>query len=56
MRLTEDELVLFREEGFVVKYNMLDNELMARSRDLLWDSAPPSVQRHKPASWIGPIK
>ena len=56
MRLTEDELVLFREEGFVVKHNMLDSDLMAQSRNLLWDSAPPSIRRDKPSSWIGPIK
>jgi hypothetical protein len=56
MRLTEAELVMFREEGFVVKYGVLDPALMAEARDLLWASAPPSVRRDEPASWVGPIR
>ena len=56
MRLTEAELVTFREEGFVIKYNALDPELMARARDLLWESAPPSLRRNDPSTWVGPIK
>ena len=55
MRLTEAELVTFREEGFVAKYGVLDPALMAQARDLLWASAPPSLRRDEPASWIGPI-
>ena len=56
MRLTEAELVTFREEGFVAKYGVLDPELMARARQLLWDSAPPSVKRDDPTTWVGPIR
>ena len=56
MRLTEAELVRFREEGFVAKYGVLDPELMARARQLLWDSAPPSVKRDDPTTWVGPIR
>ena len=55
MRLTEAELVTFREEGFVAKYGVLDPALMAQARDLLWASAPPSLHRDEPASWVGPI-
>ena len=56
MRLTEAELLAFREEGFVIKHNALDPELMAKARDLLWESAPPSLRRDDPETWIGPIK
>eukprot|EP01048_Picozoa_sp_COSAG05_P013571 COSAG05_NODE_1460_length_4825_cov_20.784173_1_plen_141_part_10 len=54
MRLTEAQLVTFREEGFVVLFGALDPELMRRARDLLWESAPPSLRRDDPTTW-GPI-
>lgn len=56
MRLTEAELVTFREEGFVIKHGALDPQLMAQARDLLWESAPPSLRRDDPSTWVGPIK
>eukprot|EP01043_Picozoa_sp_COSAG02_P090512 COSAG02_NODE_27351_length_611_cov_1.808594_1_plen_98_part_01 len=50
MRLT------VREEGFVIKHGALDPQLMAQARDLLWESAPPSLRRDDPSTWVGPIK
>jgi hypothetical protein len=55
MRLTEAQLVAFREEGFVMLFNALDPELMRSARDLLWDSALPSLRRDDPGTWQGPF-
>jgi hypothetical protein len=42
-------------EGYVIKYGLLDPELMAQCRHRLFAGAPPSITSDDPSSWIGPI-
>ena len=38
--LSEQEILFFKEEGYLVKRNVLDPRLMAYARERLWEAAP----------------
>ncbi len=54
-RLTTEEMVHFKEQGYVIKRGLLDPELMAQAREALWAGAPAPLQRDDPTTWIGPF-
>ena len=56
IRLSKEELMFFKREGYLVKRSVLDADLMARARDRLWEGAAPSQKRDVPDSWVGPFK
>ena len=45
----------FKNEGYLVKRNVLNPELMERARARLWDGAPEGRKREDPDTWIGPF-
>ena len=53
--LTPEEIRFFTDEGYLIKRGVLDPHLMARARDCLWQAPPPSLKRHDPSTWVGPI-
>lgn len=56
IRLTESELRFFRDNGFLVKRNVLNEELVAKALDVFWESAPTPMERDDPDSWFGPFR
>ncbi len=56
MQLTKNELRFFRDNGFVVKRNVLDVKLVAKAVDVFWENAPPSMERDNPETWYGPFR
>ena len=56
IKLTSEEIRFFRDEGYVIKRKVLDETLMARARERLWENAPPEIKRNDPDTWVGPIK
>ena len=56
VRLTAEDIAFFRENGYLVKRNVLDEGLMKRARDHLWENAPPQLLREDPDTWTGPFQ
>jgi hypothetical protein len=58
MRLSEDEVAFFKEYGYLIKQNVLDQDLCARCRDEFWRSLPPgsSIRRDDRSTWVGPVR
>lgn len=54
--LTPDEIRFFRDEGYVVKRKVMDENLMAQARERMWDKPPPGIDRNEPNTWRGPIQ
>ena len=55
MKLTVDEISFFRENGYLIKRNVLDIALMAEARERLWHFLPEGRSPQKPNSLIGPF-
>ena len=55
VELTREDIEFFRNEGYLVKRNVLNPELMERARARLWDGAPEGRKREDPETWIGPF-
>jgi hypothetical protein len=55
LKLSDDEIRFFQREGYLIKRGVLEADLMAQARDLLWANAPPSLKRDEPDSWAGPF-
>ena len=53
MSLTREEVIRFKEDGFLIKRSVLDPTLIARAREEIWKYAPPWLDRNKPQTWIG---
>ena len=53
--LTDEEVGFFKREGYLFKRGVMDPELMARARDVLWAAAPPRMKRDDPKTWRGPF-
>lgn len=51
--LTDEQVIFFRDNGYLVLRNVLDPELMAQTRDAWWDAAPKNLIRSDPNSWVG---
>ncbi len=56
MKLSPEEISFFKEEGYLIKRKVMDEALMAKARDRLWDNKPVELDRNKPETWVGPIK
>ncbi|MDA1191286.1 MAG: phytanoyl-CoA dioxygenase family protein [Candidatus Poribacteria bacterium] len=56
IRLTDDEIRFFRDNGYLIKRGVLDPDLMSEARDSLWANAPDSRRRDDPDTWIGAWK
>ncbi len=56
MRLSSDELRFFKDNGYLIKRDVLDLALMARARQRLWDYAPAGRTADAPATWVGPFR
>lgn len=54
--LTDDEIIQFKRDGYLVNRGIIDQKYCARARERLWDDPPPSMSKDDPGSWIGPIK
>ena len=56
VKLTPDEIRFFRDEGYVVKRKVMDENLMVQARERMWDKPPPGIDRNDPNTWRGPIQ
>jgi len=54
--LTDDEVLQFKNDGYLVKRGVIDQDYCKTARERLWDDAPPSLSEDDPESWIGPFK
>ena len=54
--LTPEDVAHFKREGFVIKYGLLDEDLMAQCRARMWEGAPPRLTPDDPDSWVGPLR
>lgn len=55
VHLTDEDILFFAREGYLVKRTVLDPELMSRARERMWSNLPPPLERGKPETWIGPF-
>ena len=55
-RLSPDEIRFFQKNGYLIKRRVMDENLMARARERLWENAPPEVDCDDSDTWVGPIK
>jgi hypothetical protein len=53
--LSREEIRFFKREGYLIKRDVLDRDLLKRARERLWDGAPPSFHRDQPSTWVGPF-
>lgn len=56
VELSGEDIRFFKREGYLVKRQVLDPDLMARARVRMWESAPPRFKQSDPESWVGPFK
>ncbi|MEM7033873.1 MAG: phytanoyl-CoA dioxygenase family protein [Chloroflexota bacterium] len=54
--LSDDDIQFFIDEGYLIKRNVLNSDLMAQARESLWANAPEKLDRDDPESWIGPFE
>jgi len=53
--LNEADIQFFKTNGYLIKREVLDPQLMARARARLWDGKTPSMDPDDPDTWVGPI-
>ena len=56
VELTQEDIEFFKNEGYLIKRNVLNPELMERARTRLWEGAPEGRHREDPDTWVGPFK
>jgi|GEM_PF-510168 len=54
--LSTDEAAFFRENGYLVTRNVIENQVCERMVNLIWDKFPSSFQRDRPETWQGKVK
>lgn len=54
--LSPDDIDFFRDNGYIIKRNVLNPELMAQARESLWENALHELDRDDPSTWIGPFE
>lgn len=54
--LTANDIDFFKQNGYLVKHNVLDPELMRQAVDLIWELLPAHFKRDDPTTWRGPVK
>lgn len=55
MKITQDEIEFFNENGYLIKRDMLDPTLISQCLDYYWRSAPEGFHRDDPSTWQGEI-
>lgn len=55
IRLSTEEIRFFRDNGFLIKRQVLKPHLMAKAQEVFWAKAPAQLQPDDPATWIGPF-
>lgn len=55
-RLTARDIELFKENGYLVKRNLLSQTELQVCLDKFWAAAPESIRRDAPESWIDPAR
>ena len=53
--LSQDDIVFFRDNGYIIKRAVLDPELMEQARESLWANALAELDRNDPSTWVGPF-
>ena len=48
---SEDEKVHFKEQGYVVKHDVVSMDLISPAEDVLWEEI--EAERNDPATWVG---
>lgn len=56
VKLSAEEILFFKQNGYLIKHQVLDSDLMAKARDRMWDYAPSRLKPDNPKSWIGPYR
>ena len=56
VELTHEDIEFFKNEGYLIKREVLNPELMERARCRLWEGAPEGRVRENPDTWVGPFK
>lgn len=57
--LTQEEIAHFKREGYVIKFGLLDPELMRRMRERLFAGSAEfggRIVADDPSSWVGPLR
>ena len=54
--LSDQEIQFFKEEGYLIKKQVMDSGLIAHARERLWDNASDTLDPKDPDTWIGPIE
>ena len=47
-QLSEQEVLFFKEEGYLIKRQIMAPELMAKAREQMWANAPAHIRRDAP--------
>ncbi len=55
IRLSDADLRFFRDNGFLIKRQVLKSHLIEKAQEVFWANAPAQLKRDDPASWIGPF-
>jgi hypothetical protein len=55
-RLTARDIELFKENGYLVKRNLLSQTELQVCLDKFWAAAPESIRRDAPESWVDPAR
>lgn len=53
--LSSEDILFFKENGYLIKKSVLNPELMEKARNRMWNNLPPPLERDKPETWIGPF-
>ena len=48
VKFTLEEIRFFRDEGYVIKRKVMDEQLVAQTRERLWENPPPGIDRNEP--------
>ena len=54
VELSRDDIAFFKDQGYLIKREVLNPELMERARCRLWEGAPEGRVRENPDTWVGP--
>ena len=53
IRLSNEEILLFRDNGFLIKRQVLKPDLGERAQEAFWSKAPDRLKRNEPETWVG---
>lgn len=55
IRLSNEEMRFFRDNGFLIKRQILKPDLVERAQEAFWLNAPGRLKRNEPTTWVGPF-